>query len=174
MNDERENFDALQRLLKVKRYEQPPPRYFNEFSGQVLARISAGEQGGEVSGWEVGTWIERLLSGLGSRPVVPATLGGAVCAVFMAGLVFMDTSADQNMDALWSLGAAEANPASPVRPMSNLVAVQEQHGAELGSLESTILAGQGTNAVGIAFEHSLFGRIQPLPPKLASDPVGSK
>ena len=58
MNDERENFDALQRLLKVKRYEQPPPRYFNEFSGQVLARISAGEQGGEVSGWEVGTWIE--------------------------------------------------------------------------------------------------------------------
>ena len=39
MNAEPENFDQLCRLLKLKRHESPPPRYFNDFSSQVIARI---------------------------------------------------------------------------------------------------------------------------------------
>ena len=55
MSENTENFDQLRRLLKLKRYEQPPPRYFNEFSGLVIARIRAGERVGDLS------LVERLV-----------------------------------------------------------------------------------------------------------------
>ncbi len=175
MNDERENFDTLRRLLKVKRYEQPPPRYFNEFSGQVLARISAGEQGGNTNVLNVNSWLETLMNRFGARPVVPAALGGAICALLMAGVVFMDTTPDQNMDSLWSLGAAEVNNAPIASPGSDSVAINDRLKVERSSLASAIVAGNSsTNVPGIALEDSLFGRIQPFSPKLAADPVRSK
>ena len=53
MNPETENFDQLRKLLALKRYELPPPRYFNEFSGRVMARLTEPER-------HPLTWWQRL------------------------------------------------------------------------------------------------------------------
>ncbi len=70
MESSPENFESLQKLLRLKRHEQPSPRYFNEFSSRVIARLEAGE------GRVVAHWWQRW--GFDLRP---AMLGaGAVCA----------------------------------------------------------------------------------------------
>jgi len=66
MNSESENFDQLRRLLALKRHEQPPPGYFDGFSGKVTARIRAGEQG---EGAFERTWYYRCWKLLEAQPV---------------------------------------------------------------------------------------------------------
>jgi hypothetical protein len=71
-----ENFDSIRVLLRLKRYEQPPPRYFNEFSCIVIARIEAGERG-HASFWE------RF--GFDLRPVLAGALGATACGLVLFG-----------------------------------------------------------------------------------------
>jgi hypothetical protein len=85
MNREAQNFDQLRRLLRLKRYEQPPPRYFNEFSIQVVARLRAGQGSGLADGW-----LQRLWSALELRPVVPAAFGAAICGLLVVGAVYTE------------------------------------------------------------------------------------
>jgi hypothetical protein len=65
-----ENFESLRKLLKLKRYEQPPPRFFNEFSGHVIARIRS-------EGMRPPRWWERF--GIDLRPVVAVGAGAVAC-----------------------------------------------------------------------------------------------
>jgi len=85
MNREDQNFDQLRRLLKLKRYEQPPPRYFNEFSAQVVARLKAGQD--SSMGYN---WLQRLWDALELRPVAPAAIGAAICGLLVLGAVYTE------------------------------------------------------------------------------------
>jgi hypothetical protein len=49
MSQDTENFQQLRRVLALKRYEQPPPGYFNDFSSQVIARIKLSERESALS-----------------------------------------------------------------------------------------------------------------------------
>lgn len=92
MNPEQENFDSLCRLLKLKRHEQPPPRYFNDFSSRVIARIRAGEAGGREVALDGGFWLVRLWSLIEAKPMLPGAVGLAICALLVLGAVYTDTA----------------------------------------------------------------------------------
>ena len=82
MNSDPENFDSLRRLLALKRHEQPPPGYFNDFSRRVIARIEASE-----SDAPAGRWWSRFWSALETKPIVAGGFGAAVCAAVIMGIL---------------------------------------------------------------------------------------
>jgi hypothetical protein len=94
MNPDPADFDALRRLLALKRHEQPPPGYFNRFSSQVIARIKAGERGEPASVLErlfgKANWWQRLWAGLESKPGFAGAFGAAVCALVISGIVYSE------------------------------------------------------------------------------------
>src|SRR6185436_14887275 len=92
MNPEKENFEPLCRLLKLKRHEQPPPRYFNDFSSQVVARIRAGEAGHRETVLDNGSWLMKLWSLIEAKPMLPGAVGVAFCALLVFGAIYTETS----------------------------------------------------------------------------------
>jgi hypothetical protein len=77
MDSSPNNFDSLQKLLKLKRYEQPPPRFFYEFSSHVIARIQASQL-------QVPRWWHRF--GFDLRPAVSVGIGAFACVLLFLGI----------------------------------------------------------------------------------------
>ena len=76
MNSEQENFDTLRKLLALKKYEQPPPRYFTDLPTQIWARIEREPE--KIPFWQ------RFLPNFGLSPAVAYSFGLLACG----GLVF--------------------------------------------------------------------------------------
>jgi hypothetical protein len=113
MNQDTENFEPLRRLLALKRHEQPPPGYFNGFSGQVIARIKARErrQGGALIErllWEA-PWLQRIWGAFEANPVLAGVFGAAVCGLLITGVIYSDR-ADVSSIALVPATGTESAP----------------------------------------------------------------
>jgi hypothetical protein len=94
MNENENNFESLRRLLVLKRYETPPPGYFNYFSSQVLQRIRAGDPG-TSAGWVEelfgqAPWLGRLLQAFDVKPVFASAFAGALCLLLFLGIVYAE------------------------------------------------------------------------------------
>src|SRR5437588_8681390 len=91
MYPEQDNFEQLRRLLALKRHEQPPPGYFNNFSRQVVARIKAGESAASESFLERALtrvpWLQSVWTGFEAKPIVAGAFGISVCSLLIFGLV---------------------------------------------------------------------------------------
>jgi hypothetical protein len=106
------DFSKLQTLLRLKRHEQPPPRYFNDLPGQVIARIKSGERGSRSDGTDqVPSWLEKLWSTLEAKSMTPALLGVAGCVVVAAILLFPDHPAPLPASGLLGNTRAATDPA---------------------------------------------------------------
>ncbi len=96
MNESNKNLDELKKLLKFKRHEIPPPGYFNNFSGEVVARIragEAGEAGGSPSLAEQlhdATWLESLMRVFQAKPGVIGGGAMSLCLLLLIGVVLAD------------------------------------------------------------------------------------
>jgi hypothetical protein len=94
MNVPPEDFDSIQKILRLKRYEQPPPGYFHGFSGRVIRRIERGEART--------SWWERF--GFDLRPALAAATGAFACALVVYGVATADDvqPLDVNGSQSWS------------------------------------------------------------------------
>jgi len=81
MSSHPENLDPVQRLLNLKRHEVPPPGYFRDFSGRVIARLEAAESSAPR------TWLQRLGLDFDLQPAMVCALGTVVSALFLFGVL---------------------------------------------------------------------------------------
>ena len=98
-----EEFERLQKLLALKRYEQPPPGYFNRLPGQIMSRIEAGE--GQTRFWE------RFVPTFALKPAMAYGLGLAACGAVALGVYYTSNMPGNNT------GAATASTTTMSQPM---------------------------------------------------------
>ena len=115
MNQDTENFEQLRRLLELKRYEQPPPGYFNNFSCQVIARIKLGERGEESAGierllWEA-PWLQRIWAAFEAKPVLAGAFGLAMCGLLISGVIYSEKGDVQPVALIPPVAELVPNPA---------------------------------------------------------------
>ena len=126
MESSPENFESLRTLLRVKRYEQPPPRYFNDFSSRIISRIEAEQRAAN-------RWWMRF--GLDLRPALG--LGAAVSACLF---VFFGFGFSSETEAGMSVGGMAGSTASVIaQPTSSPDA--------FAAADTQGLAGSSTNIV---------------------------
>ena len=80
MNAESDNFEQIRKLLALKKYEQPPPGYFDQLSARIISRIEATDLG-RTTLWE------RLGFAFGSKPAFVCALGVVVCGLLSIGIL---------------------------------------------------------------------------------------
>lgn len=84
MIENENDFDALRRILALKRHEIPPPGYFENFSDNVMARIRAGETAQEMP------WLLRFLQAFEARPAYPVAFASSLCMLLLFGIVSVE------------------------------------------------------------------------------------
>jgi hypothetical protein len=88
MNSDQENFEALRKLLALKKYEQPPPRYFSELSTKIWTRIDREDQ--KPSFWA------RLFPNLRLNPAFAYSFGLLACGSLVFGIGYtLSTNPEQ-------------------------------------------------------------------------------
>jgi hypothetical protein len=116
MSESNNNFEDLKQLLKLKRHEIPPPGHFNHFSGDVIARIRAGESGGGQhfverlhSRWPT---LANLLQIFEARPGIIGGLATSVCLLLVFAVILADRPESGSMgpEAMVAQPMADASP----------------------------------------------------------------
>ena len=80
MNSDQGDFEALRKLMALKRHEQPPPGYFHLLPSRIITRIENGE--GQDSFWE------EFLSNFSIRPIWACAIGFSFCAAVVVGTLY--------------------------------------------------------------------------------------
>ncbi|MGA2870236.1 MAG: hypothetical protein ABSF34_13900 [Verrucomicrobiota bacterium] len=100
MNDSEQNFEDLKQLLKLKRYEIPPPGYFNDFSSHVISAIREERASGVLPASSGASWIVRFLAIFDSRPGLVGGLATSLVLLLVFGVVLADHT-DSDMQSIY-------------------------------------------------------------------------
>ncbi len=94
MNESENNFESLRRLLALKRHEIPPPGYFNDFPGQVLSRVRAGEADvpREMADrlFAEAPWLLKFLQVFEAKPAFVGAFAFSLCLLLVFGIVYAE------------------------------------------------------------------------------------
>ena len=139
MSENDNNFEALRRLLVLKRYETPPPGYFNSLSNQVIQRISAGDTD-RAANWveelfNQAPWLERWVRVFDVKPVFAGAFAGALCLLLFVGIVYSERP-DMPAQADLQTAAAPA-AAAPATSLAAASTALTQPASQMGIVSST-------------------------------------
>ena len=131
-------FEDVRRLIALKRYEQPPPRFFNGFSSSVIARIQAGEQ----SRTESAGLLSRLWSAFEAKPLWAGIAGFAACALVVVGFVASEAGGNASADIPQAPGATvsfleEPSATTPAR-QATLVSFDSMGGVPVSQPQGSL------------------------------------
>jgi hypothetical protein len=124
-----DQFEKVTTLLKLKRYETPPPGYFVRFSTQVIARI-------EVLSERQPSWLKRFWIAFEARPSVAASCGVALGALLVTGFVLTQQQPDERLP--WEGAGMGVLGQTPSR--ANLDVVDASFGLAIPQAVSNALA----------------------------------
>lgn len=121
MNEQEQNFESLKKLLQLKQHEVPPPGYFNNFSGEVIARIRACDasrsEGLAERLQSDAPWLANFLRIFETKPGVVGAFATSLCLLLVLTVVFAERSEQATKDML----AISPEPAG--MPVSSLASV---------------------------------------------------
>ncbi|MCO5053955.1 MAG: hypothetical protein M9920_16885 [Verrucomicrobiae bacterium] len=115
-----EDFAKLQQLLKLKRYEQPHPRYFNELPGQITARLRASEtSSGQRLKAELAraSWLQRVWRVIEGRPALSGVVTAGACGLLLLGgflMVGTEPQPDLTLGTVGATGLIQHPAAAPM------------------------------------------------------------
>jgi hypothetical protein len=91
MSSDPENFDPLLRLVAIKKYEQPPPEYFDLLAQEIRLRLQAmqAERASDPANELVeAAWFARLRALFDARPMLAGAFGVLVCGLILSGILY--------------------------------------------------------------------------------------
>ena len=154
MNESENNFESLRRLLALKRHEVPPPGYFHQFSGNVVARLRAGETAERESGWV------RFLKAFELKPAFAGVFASALCLLLIFGIVFVQRPDD-------TVSQSFFQPTSASAPMPAFASVSPVAMNQPGIIVST------NPVYSLQPAASLFGQQDPSVQQVSFTPAGN-
>lgn len=80
MNSSPDDQESIRKLLVIKRYEQPPPGFFNSFSDQVISRIQTQSTLHRPSWWQ--QWFAEI----SGQPLIASTYALLFAGLFVVAL----------------------------------------------------------------------------------------
>jgi len=151
MKPEDTSQDELQRVLALKRHEQPPRQFFKRFSEKVMDRLQNPEPPPEP------TLMQRLGLDFDTKPVLICLSGLAICGLLAFGLILSR-----------SMKAPPPNPADPLgqRPIHGSVSGLDSPGLMPAPPASQEQSGGGGEPITVAPEPG-----QRIPPRPRPAPV---
>jgi hypothetical protein len=158
MNENENNFESLRRLLTLKRYEIPPPGYFNNFSGTVISRIRAGE-----TSESVGDWFSKLLQVFEFKPAFAGAFASGLVVLLVFGIVFAERP-DSAPQPLLEAMTQNSGSAPQLATVSSVALPQTDQTGIIASTNPVL------NLQPIA---SLFGQQNPFAQQVSFTPSGN-
>ncbi len=131
-----DNFESLTKLMALKRYEEPPPGYFDRLPSRILGRIVREEE-------EPTDWLRSLFGRFEFRPALAGAFGFTLGAFYLIGVGYSGRVAPKPTDPAW---IAHERMASEVRnpivwtPVTRPVAIYRSGSSSMTPVLHTVPA----------------------------------
>jgi len=117
MKSDSEDFEALRKLMALKRHEQPPPGYFGRLPDKIASRLE--REGGQPGFWE------KILAGFTFRPAFAYSFAlAAFSALTFSVISSVRTQPQESAQTPpgngWRTGAPDEALASQVNSLESL------------------------------------------------------